>query len=366
VIIDCNSPDLGKGVPPGEYTVHFNVANFFPHEVEAVVQLANAFLMGVPLRLTLVGEESETSIWICDAISTKARPHVRFSNEIVLYTSGTTGVPKTIRKSSEQLRNAKHGSGSTEDVWLLTYAPFRWAGLSVILHALKIGCKLCVPRSLSVEHIAERMNEVTHIGLTPSLFRKIVLSQQQREFLGIGQVTFGGEVCSQAVLDVARQVFPNARLTHIYASTEFGDICSVSDGKAGYPEAKFRAEKFTFSEDGQLYIDGKETGDYWELKEDRYYFIGRKEEIVNVGGEKFSLQSVEEAAYQIMGIEQVRARAVPSPLLGSLIVLDYVGHADGNEILAKLRTTLPRLACPAMVKRVDSIDLSPSGKLSRT
>jgi acyl-CoA synthetase (AMP-forming)/AMP-acid ligase II len=209
------------------------------------------------------------------------------------------------------------------------------------------------------------MNEVTHISLTPSLFRKIVLSHQQIEFLGIAQVTFGGEVCSQAVLDLARRVFPRARITHIYASTEFGDICSVSDGMAGYPETKFRAEKFSFGEDGQLFIHGKETGDYWELKEGRYYFIGRKEEIVNVGGEKFSLQSVEEAAYQIMGIKQVRARAVPSPLLGSLIVLDYVGHADSNEILAKLRATLPRLACPAMVRRVDSIDLTPAGKLSR-
>jgi hypothetical protein len=39
------------------------------------------------------------------------------------------------------------------------------------------------------------------------------------------QITIGGEAVDQVTLDMLRGVFPAARITHIYASTEAGALC---------------------------------------------------------------------------------------------------------------------------------------------
>jgi len=36
------------------------------------------------------------------------------------------------------------------------------------------------------------------------------------------QITLGGEIADQAVLDALARRFPGARITHVYASTEAG------------------------------------------------------------------------------------------------------------------------------------------------
>src|SRR5262249_15060627 len=142
--------------------------------------------------------------------------------QLTVYTSGTTGAPKASTKDVAEIFARKRGHGDPGDRWLLTYHPFRWAGISTISHALRFGCQLVVPTSLELADVLDAAPRATHVSLTPSLFRKMMLvaSESALAALPLRQVTFGGEEATQAVLDAAHRLWPDARVTHTYASTE--------------------------------------------------------------------------------------------------------------------------------------------------
>lgn len=284
---------------------------------------------------------------------------------IFLRTSGTTGVPKNV-ECDLCAALVKKRAGQASERWLLTYSPERWAGVSVILHALRADSVLCVPRTLAFADLIEAgcVHQVTHLSLTPSMLRSLVVHDSAGELseMPLVQVTFGGEAATQSVLDLAASIWKHARVTHVYASTELGDICSVSDGKEGIPQAKFSGT--TFNHNGELVIDGQATGDLWERRGDRYYFVGRLQEVINVGGNKVSPLIVEEFAIAC-GATMARAFGIPSGLLGALVGLDYVGELGKLELGRKFRERFPKYMCPVEINKVPEIVLSTAGKIRR-
>jgi len=311
--------------------------------------------------MNLVFDENSTLI---ESV-TSVVESIRVAGFITLRTSGTTGAPKEIiRNLSEALARKK--AGSPTERWLLTYSPQRWAGISVILHAVKAGATLCVPKTLGFEDVIEVgfAHQITHLSLTPSMFRNLLINDpgQRLPKIPVEQLTFGGEAATQSVLDLGRSTWPKARVAHVYASTELGDVCSVSDGLEGIPARKF--EQFVFDAEGELIINGQRTGDLWQLRGERYHFIGRIQEIINVGGNKVSPITIEEFAVR-RGALFARAFAIPSPLMGSLVGLEYVGAMPQQELLKLFRSELPKYMCPARITKLDRIALSDAGKTRR-
>src|SRR5439155_2792623 len=119
------------------------------------------------------------------------------------------------------------------------------------------------------------------------------------------------------ILDHLRAVYPDAEIAHAFASTEAGVAFDVGDGRSGFPAdliGQSRGEVEMKVEDGSLrirsprtavgYLDDKgkaladeagfvNTGDMVELRGDRYYFVGRADGIINVGGRKVHPEEVE-------------------------------------------------------------------------
>jgi len=284
---------------------------------------------------------------------------------VSITTSGTTGTPKTITANLTHAL-AKKREGNPSERWLLTYSPERWAGISVVLHVVKSGCTLCLPRSLQFAALIAAANSLrpTHISLTPSMFRNLIRLDTASSLAAcpIDQLTFGGEAATQSVLDLAARVWPKARISHVYASTESGDICSVSDGLEGIPSSKFASHILT--SEGELIVRGHPTGDLWELRGDRFYFTGRKEEVINVGGNKVSPLTIEEFAIE-QGAFFARAYAMRSPLMGFLVALEYVGGPAEQELRAVFRRKLPKYMWPAHLTKVEAITLTKAGKNQR-
>lgn len=289
------------------------------------------------------------------------------AKEIILKTSGTTGTPKDVVINLENAIDNKKGRGDNEDVWLLTYSPQRWAGLSVLIHVHKTGAQLLVPDSLDPYDIIKLMYATTHISLTPSLFRKLLLINTDVVMAApIKQLTFGGEYATQKILDDAQHMYPTARITHVYASTEFGDICAASDCLEGYPFTKIiEHDGYVHPETKELFLKGRATGDLWDMKNDRLYFVGRQGDIVNVGGAKVNLLVVEKEVGKVLEVKHCRAFAISNPLLGQVIGLEYVGDITPIALKKLLLQALPKYAVPVQIKQVDEISLTAAGKVSR-
>lgn len=259
---------------------------------------------------------------------------------------------------------SKKGNGLIEDKWLLTYNPARWAGLSVILHCIKNNSQLIVPNDLSIENIANKFPEATHVSLTPSLFRKLLITNYDKlKNSNIKQITFGGEWANQKILNEAKSLWPTAKITHVYATTEIGDVCAVSDGLEGYPINKFKVP--IKIKDSDLIIKGKSTGDLWEERDERIYFKGRTTEVINVGGAKITQSEVESKTFEIKEIKECKAYRIQNALLGEVVGLDYVGDVEPPEVKKRLSTLLPKFAVPLKINKVQKISLTAAGKIKR-
>lgn len=345
------------------YTLWCGRDGFLGREVQQLKGYLRSMLEGSDLSIELRAYPSGDCDWLG-----AARPSARGEGTpgtLTLSTSGTTGEPKPVSKSYRAIFEGKRGRGSPQDVWLLTYSPSRWAGISLITHVLKHASPLVVPASLRIEDLIRATGQATHLSLTPSLFRKMLIAAGSDALrpLPFRQITFGGEYAPQAVLDRARELWPEARITHTYASTEAGDICSCSDGREGFPRRQF--ENLRLSPEGELVVDDLPSGDFWECRGARYHFVGRRDEIAKVAGHKVSLSQVEDVAAALAGIQQVRCYWRESPVTGHLIGLDYVGALDRAEVLRRMRATLPKPSCPSLVRRVSDIELTEAGKISR-
>src|SRR6202043_2556490 len=73
------------------------------------------------------------------------------------------------------------------------------------------------------------------------------------------------------------------------------------------------------SDDG--FID---TRDMVELRGDRYYFVGRRDGIINVGGLKVHPEEVEAVINRHPRGQMSRARARKNPFTGAVVVADVV------------------------------------------
>ena len=211
-------------------------------------------------------------------------------------------------------------------------------------------------------------------------------------------VRLSGEIADQAVLDSLRRAFPVSSIGHAYASTEAGVGFAVNDGLEGFPASMLGVTKGGVEmkvEEGSLRIrsprtaygyvgrnasalmDGDgfiDTGDMVDLRDGRYYFVGRRGGIVNVGGLKVHPEEVEAAINRHRHVLMSRVRSRRSPITGAIVIADVVlSEAAGalrigvirDEIIAMCRESLAIHKVPATITIVSSLDVTPSGKLAR-
>ena len=317
----------------------------------------------------------------------------------LLTTSGTTGTPKVVAHTLESLTRttAKSGAGS-QLTWGLLYDPARFAGFQVVLQAMMANAKLVVPSpDLDFETKIEFLvaNGCDALSATPSLWRKILMAKAARQ-LHLKQVTLGGEIADQRILNSLAKQYPSAAVTHIFASTEAGVGFSVKDKKAGFPlswlDSGVRDVEMRISDKGTLclknthvnqnYLGGGgsivsadgwiDTGDLVEVVGDRVLFKGRLNGAINIGGNKVIPEDVEARILEVPGVFQVAVRAKSSSIAGALVEALIVPDpelANPSELIKSVKQhckqVLPSFKVPAFVRLVDELPVGSAGKIKR-
>ena len=161
------------------------------------------------------------------------------ATEWVMFTSGTTGVPKLVVHRLEALTGAIKPAdpAPSPPVWGTFYDIRRYGGLQILLRALLTGGSMILSdaREPVADHLARlgRLG-VTHLSGTPSHWRRALMTPAISA-ISPAYVRLSGEVADQAVLDSLKAQFPGAPVGHAYASTEAGVGFEVNDGRAGFP-----------------------------------------------------------------------------------------------------------------------------------
>jgi acyl-coenzyme A synthetase/AMP-(fatty) acid ligase len=327
----------------------------------------------------------------------------RYETEWILLTSGTTGVPKLVLHTLASLAGAAE-SGRPEPnhvIWSTFYDIRRYGGLQIFLRAILTGSSLLF--SSAHESTADFLarvgaHGVTHISGTPSHWRQALMSSDAH-LIAPEYIRLSGEIADQAILNHLGTVYPQARISHAFASTEAGVAFDVSDRTTGFPASviehtprvemkvengslRIRSQRTAFRylgedsrplKDSQGFVD---TGDALELRGDRYYFVGRRDGVINVGGLKVHPEEVEAVINRHPKVRMSLVRTRKNPITGALVVADVVLNTEPNnenkddrhtrqDILQFCREELPSHKVPATINFVPALAIAETGKLIR-
>lgn len=302
--------------------------------------------------------------------------------KITLFTSGTTGIPKKVSHNFKSItRFVKVSERNKKSIWGFAYNPTHMAGIQVFFQALLNGNSIVRLFNLKTNDIYNSIknNGITHISATPTFYRLLLPCFDK--FLSVERITSGGEKFNAKTFKQLNQVFPNAKTTNVYASTEAGTLfASRNDIFIVRPEH----ESLIKIENNELLIHSSLMGltetniDGWYNTEDlievksknplKFRFINRKSEIINIGGYKVNPLEVEETILTLNGINNVHVYSKSNSVLGNIICCEVVASSKQiTEPLVRkfLQSKIQEFKIPRVIRFVDNLKTTRTGKLKR-
>lgn len=306
---------------------------------------------------------------------------------LVLFTSGTSGEPKgAVHDLSKLLvKFDRHRRASLRTLNFLLFD--HWGGLNTLFHTIGSGGVVltCADRSPDTVCALVERHRIELLPASPTFLNLLLLSNAwQRHDLGSLQViTYGTEPMPQSTLDRLKQIFPHVRLKQTYGLIELGVLQSQSRddgslwmkiGGAGYDLRvvdgilQIRAESAMlgylnapspFTDDGYFV-----TGDMVETDGEYFRVLGRKSELINVGGEKVYPQEVENAILQLANVADVTVFGERNPLTGNIVCARVVPREPEDRaafvarLKRELRGMLQPYKIPMKIQMDDAVSVS--------
>jgi acyl-coenzyme A synthetase/AMP-(fatty) acid ligase len=255
------------------------------------------------------------------------------------------------------------------------------AGIQVFFQALLNGNSMIRLFGLNTEGIYTEIknNGITHISATPTFYRLLLPCSEA--FPSVERITSGGEKFNEKTFKQLNEIFPNAKITNVYASTEAGTLfASQNDIFTIRPEY----ENIIRIDNNELLIhhtlmgstdteidEWYHTGDVIEIVSNnplKFRFVNRKSEMINVGGYKVNPTEVEEAILTLPGIKNVRVYPKSNSILGNIICCEVVTRSNQiteSSIRAFLQSKIQEYKIPRVIRFVEELSTTRTGKLKR-
>lgn len=337
----------------------------------------------------------------------------------IVFTTGTTGAPKGVLLSHDNIygsaSNINAFIGNTgEDVEVLGLPLFHSFGLGRLRCSLIAGGTMAVLGGFAnIPRFFAALEEfrATGFGMVPAAWAYIRKMSGRRIARYAPQIKYI-EIGSAALPEAAKRelcgLFPSTRICHHYGLTEAsraafmeyheaaarGDLSTIGRpvcGKvsiailddAGRPVPDGRPGEICIR--GNMVMKGyfkpEETaaaffGDYFRTGDvgrraagGNFYLVGRKKELINVGGEKVSPAEIEDAILAL-GVEDCICTGIPDPggILGEVpkaYILRGGTELSLDRIRDSLRGVLEPFKIPAAFEWIDKIPQTASGKKQR-
>jgi o-succinylbenzoate---CoA ligase len=326
---------------------------------------------------------------------------------VYIPTSGSTGAARLVELSRGAVQASARASAANlgwheDDRWLACLPLAHTGGLSIVIRCLVARRTVVLFEAESggllaqAQRLAEVAQQATLISLVPSLLERL-LDVGFTAHAGLRAVLLGGSGCSPALArrahaariplltsygltETASQVVTR-RYAERFEPLPERDGC-VSSGHA-LPGVELRLQ------DGAIalrapscltrYVGASSplTADGWLVTSDRgelgrageLYVRGRSDDVIITGGENVDPLEVEAALLSLPGVTGACVLGTPSPTFGAvvsaLIVTSDASLADAARLAELLAGRLARHKHPRLVKLVESLPLTLSGKLDR-
>jgi acyl-coenzyme A synthetase/AMP-(fatty) acid ligase len=261
---------------------------------------------------------------------------------LVLFSSGSTGTPKAAVHDLERLlRKFKVRKRAYRTIAFLQLDHI--GGVNTLLYTLSNSGAIIVPadRSPAGVCLAIATHRAELLPTSPTFLNLLLISGavQQHDLSSLKLITYGTEHMPANTLTRVAATFPTVKLQQTYGSTEIGILRSESRGQDSL-WVRVGGEGFeTKVVDGRLWIRAEsamlgylnapspfspdgfyDTGDLVEVDGDWLRILGRKSDVINVGGSKVHPAEVESALLAMEGVDDVAVSSEPNALTGQIVV----------------------------------------------
>ena len=293
-------------------------------------------------------------------------------------TSGSTGTPKRITVRKKQMENSARLTcdylGLRQGDKALLCMPLRYiAGKMMVVRSLVAGLDLVV-REPSGHPMQDVETPLRFAAMIPLQVYNTLQVPEERERLCRTDILIVGGGSIDRELEKEIQALPN-QVYSTYGMTE--TLSHIALRRLNGPDASpyytpFPSVSLSLSADNTLVINAPlvtdetlVTNDVAELLPDsRFRILGRKDNIINSGGIKIQIESVEEALRPIISAN-FAITSVPDPKFGEAVVLLIEETEAARKFLADALETIPKYQRPKHILQVEAIPLTGSGKIDR-
>lgn len=260
---------------------------------------------------------------------------------LVVFTSGSTGTPKGIVHDAELVMR-KFASARRGWRTVLFLLMDHFGGFNTLLSSFAYGgVAVCLPaRTPDGVCAAIEASRADLLPTTPTFLNVLLASGAHRKYdlSSIRLITYGTELMPEATLARIGEAFPEAQLKQTYGLSELGVLRSDSEargsvwvriGGAGFEVEVRDGLLWVRSESNMVgYLNAPSpfdddgwmcTGDHVEVRGDYVRFLGRKSDVINVGGKKVYPIEIESVLLQAPNVRSATAFAGANPLLGQVV-----------------------------------------------
>lgn len=280
---------------------------------------------------------------------------------LVLFTSGTSGQPKAaVHDFNKLLTKFKTVRKTQRTINFLLFD--HWGGLNTLFYTLSNCGVVLALKNRKPEAVCEFVEhfKIELLPVSPSFLNLLILSEIYKNYdlSSLKLITYGTEPMPLHTLIKAKNIFPNVAFQQTYGLIELGVLRSKSKsddslwvklGGEGFElrvvdnilQIKADSAMFgylnapsPFTEDG-FFI----TGDEVEVQGEFYKILGRRSEIINVGGDKVYPQEVENIILDMDNIQEITVYGEKHALMGNIVCANVLlkNEEDPKEFTRRLK-----------------------------
>jgi len=333
---------------------------------------------------------------------------------VILYTSGTTGVPKGVALSHDNLESNARAAAALHELeredWAVSVLPLSHSyGLTVMNAGHILGSRAALLRWFNPEEVLRTIQQFRAVSMSavPTMLLYL-LNFPDAERFDTGSMRVWGSGAAPLPAEIVEPFERKfgGRILEGYGLTEASPVVSAhrlsGPRKIGSVGQAIPGVEVSIQDDGdrplpvgevgEVCVRGRNvmagyyrnpeetartvragwlhTGDMGRLDEEGFLFIvERKKDLIIRGGFNIYPREVEEALYGHPKIAEAAVVGMKDPLMGedvlAFVVLRSGEQATEAEIAAFCERRLARFKCPKQVRFLDALPKSPIGKILR-